>query len=323
MNGGAHDDDYILGKAYDARLVKRLLRYLRPQITRIIIAVAVLLLVSMMDLVGPLITKVAIDRYIRPVTHVEKFDTGADHQAKYQEPLSTPTKEEAIRGLGLMVLLFIGVSVVSGVLRYWEMYITNLAGQHIIYDLRKEIFHKFQKLSIPYFDRNPVGRLMTRITSDVQALYEMFTQGVVAIVGDVVTLIGIVVIMLVLNWKLALATFLVLPAVIWATFMFKIRVRNSFREVRKRVAQLSAYLQEQVVGMKVIKLFNREKRSQEEFENIGTGLLQAHLRAIRYFAMFFPAVELLSSVALALILWVGGGMILRDAMTLGALVAFI
>lgn len=322
MNGDGHLDDEITGKAYDARLVRRLLRYLRPQGSRIVAAVVLLLVVSVMDLAGPLITKVAIDRYIRPVVHVTE-STGAQSSSSLEAALPPITKEKAIHGLGLMVLLFVGISLASGVLRFWETFITNLAGQYIIYDLRKEIFHKFQILSIPYFDRNPVGRLMTRITSDVQALYELFTQGVVAIVGDVVTLVGIMVIMLVLNWKLALATFVVLPLVVWATFLFKMRVRDSFREIRQRVAQLSAFLQERVVGMKVVKLFNREKLSQQDFGAIGSRLLEANLRSVRYFAVFFPGIELLSSIALAMILWVGGGLILRDAMTLGALVAFI
>jgi ATP-binding cassette subfamily B multidrug efflux pump len=322
VNGNEHYDDDILGKAYDARLVRRLFRYLRPQSHRIIIAVALLLVVSMMDLVGPLITKVAIDRYIRPVVHISET-TEAHPPEAAEKPLPPITTQQAVRGLGLMVLLFVGITLASGVIRYYEMFITNIAGQQIIYDLRREIFHKFQILSIPYFDRNPVGRLMTRITSDVQALYELFTQGVVAIVGDVVTLAGIMVIMLVLNWKLALATFLVLPLVVWATFQFKIHVRNSFREIRKRIAQLSAYLQEHVVGMKVVKLFNLEKPSQQEYGEIGTRLLEANLRSVRYFALFFPGIELLSSIALAMILWVGGGLILREALTLGALVAFI
>lgn len=322
MNGDGHHDDEITGKAYDARLVRRLLRYLRPQGNRIVVAVVLLLVVSVMDLAGPLITKVAIDRYIRPVVHVAEATSEQDSPA-LETSLPPITKEQAIHGLGLMVLLFVGITLVSGVLRFWETFITNLAGQHIIYDLRKEIFHKFQILSIPYFDRNPVGRLMTRITSDVQALYELFTQGVVAIVGDVVTLIGIMVIMLVLNWKLALATFLVLPLVIWATFLFKIKVRDSFREIRQRVAQLSAFLQERVVGMKVVKLFNREKLSQQDYGAIGSRLLDANLRSVRYFAVFFPGIELLSSIALAMILWVGGGFVLRDALTLGALIAFI
>jgi ATP-binding cassette subfamily B multidrug efflux pump len=322
-----HQDSYfeddVLGKAYDARLVRRLLRYLQPQLPRVTIAVLVLLTVSVLDLAGPLLTKTAIDRYITPGAHLVVGSPTSDDQGVTADEPPPLTKEKAVRGLGIIVLLYVLLALTSGVLRYWEMYITNLTGQNIIYDLRKEIFHKFQQLSIPYFDRNPVGRLMTRITSDVQALYEMFTQGVVAIVGDVVTLIGIVVIMLVLNWKLALATFLVLPVLIWATFEFKIRVRTSFRDIRKRVAQLSAYLQERVVGMKVLKLFNQEEHSRHEFGDIGTKLLGSHLRAIRYFALFFPGVELLSSIALALILWVGGGLILRDAMTLGSLVAFI
>ncbi len=323
MQGDSQFEDDVLGKAYDARLVKRLLRYLRPQRGRIMVAVMVLLAVSVLDLAGPLLTKIAIDRYIKPgaqVSAVTQADVNISQSAGIAESM---TKNRAIRGLGLIVLLVLGVAVVTGGLRYFEMYITNLTGQHIIYDMRKEIFHKFQQLSIPYYDRNPVGRLMARVTSDVQALYEMFTQGVVAIVGDLVTLVGIVVIMLLLNWKLALATFVVLPVLVWATFLFKIRVRASYRDIRKRVAELSAYLQERVVGMKVIKLYNREKQSQNEYDEIGKGLMGAHLKAIRYFALFFPGVDFLSAVALAIILWIGGGMILRDALTLGVLVAFI
>jgi ATP-binding cassette subfamily B multidrug efflux pump len=323
MNGDSHFEEDILGKSYDARLVKRLLRYLRPQIKRVVVAILVLLMVSMMDLAGPLITKTAIDRYIRPVVQVSESTSANIEQIAPKAATPGTTKDQAIRGLGLMVLLYVLVSLASGVLRYWEMFVTNLAGQHIIYDLRGEIFQKFQKLSIPYFDRNPVGRLMTRITSDVQALYDMFTEGVVAIVGDVVTLFGIIIIMLVLNWKLALATFLVLPILVWITFEFKRRVRDSYRKIRLQVAQLSAFLQEHIVGIKVVKLFNREKISQKEYGELGTGLLRSQLRSVRYYSLFFPGVDLLSSVALALILWVGGGMILRNALTLGALVAFI
>ena len=274
IHGDSHFEDDVLGKAYDARLVKRLLRYLRPQLGRIMVAVVVLLAVSVLDLAAPLLTKIAIDRYIRPgaqVSEVTREDVNTAQSAEITPPM---TKDRAIRGLGFIVLLVLGVALVTGGLRYFEMFVTNLTGQHIIYDMRKEIFHKFQQLSIPYYDRNPVGRLMARITSDVQALYEMFTQGVVAIVGDLVTLVGIVVIMLLLNWKLALATFVVLPVLVWATFLFKIRVRASYRDIRKRVAELSAYLQERVVGMKVIKLYNREKQSQHEYDEIGKGLMK-------------------------------------------------
>jgi ATP-binding cassette subfamily B multidrug efflux pump len=289
-------DEEVLGKAYDARLARRLWSYVGDQKPRIAAAVLLLVLGALAELAGPLLVKIAIDRDIK---------TGN------------------WEGLVTIVLIFIGLAFAATALRWSETYLTGAAGQIIVYRMRTQLFEKLQRLSISYYDRHPVGRLMSRLTSDVQALYELFSSGLVAIVGDVVTLLGIMVVMIVVNWKLALITLSVVPFLIVATFMFRKRVRDLYRETRLKVAKLNSYLHENLVGMRVVQLFNRESVNFGNFDRIGADLKRTYLRTIFYYAVFFPAVELISAVAVALIIFGGGGLMISGAVTLGTLVAFI
>jgi ATP-binding cassette subfamily B protein len=290
------DDDEITGKAYDARLMKRLLMYGFPYARQLTAAIVMLLVISGLELVGPLLTKWAVD------VHIPNQD---------------------MSGLFLVLVLYVGVLLTLFFGRFLQIYVTNWIGQRVMFDIRRQLFDKLAQLSISYFDRNPVGRIMTRISSDVEVLNQMFTQGIVSIFGDVFILVGIVITMLLLNWKLALVTFSVLPLLFWIAFWFKIRVREAFRQMRKRLARVNSYLQENIIGMRVIQLFRREKLNLEQFKDLNRGMMDSHLKTIFYFAVFFPGVELISSVAIALILWTGGGMILREMLTLGSLIAFI
>jgi len=290
-----HEEE-ILGKAYDSRLMKRLLAYLAPYRLHVVMAVVLLLGVSFLQLVGPYLTKVAIDRYIRVGD---------------------------LRGLSVIALIFLGVIVLEFFMDYAHTYIAQWVGQKVMYDLRVQIFGHVQNLSVAFFDRNPVGRLITRITTDVETLNEMFTSGVVAIFGDVFTLLGIVIVLLKMNWKLALVTFSVMPLLFYATFLFRIKVRQTYRDIRVRIARLNAFLQENIVGMAVVQLFNREKRNFENFDRLNKDHLEAYIKTIFYYAVFYPAVEIISAVALALIIWYGGSRVLAGTLTFGALVAFI
>lgn len=290
-----HEED-SLGKVYDARLVKRLLGYLRPYAGAAIAAVAMLLAVSALQAAGPFLTKIAIDRYI------SVGDLG---------------------GLSNIALLFIGVMTLQLGLSVVQSYVTNRIGQRIMFDMRMQLFSHLQRLHLGYFDRHPVGRTMTRITTDVDVLNELFTSGVIAIFGDLFSLTAIVVAMFYLNWKLALVALSVIPLLALATALFKIRVRVSFRKVRLCVAQINSFLQESITGMGVIQLFGQEGRKMNEFEERNRGHLDAYLESILYYSIFYPVVNLIGAVAVGLILWVGGIQVISGALTLGAVVAFI
>ena len=289
-------EEDILGKAYDARLAKRLWSYTGDQRWKIWLAVFLLILGAGAELAGPLLTKIAIDDYIAA---------------------------RDWNGLVMIVIIFILFAFAATALRWGETYLTGSAGQFIVYRLRVQVFAKLQRLSMPYYDRNPVGRLMSRVTSDVQALYELFGSGVVAILSDVVTLLGIMIVMFVINWKLALLTLSVIPILLIVTFMFRKRVRDLYRLTRLTIARLNAYLHENLVGMRMVQLFGRESRNFGKFDSIGSDLKQTYLRTIFYYALFFPGVELISAVAVALIIFGGGKLMLVGAVTLGTLVAFI
>lgn len=295
-------DEEIISRSFDADLMKRLLRYLRPYRGRVILSVGLLLLLSGLALVGPYIIKVAIDRAI----------------AAENVPA-----DERLRTLTLMGCLFLFVLVLEFALRYVQVLITQLVGQRVMYDMRMEIFSHLQKLSLTYFNKNPVGRLMTRVTSDVEVLNEMFTSGVVQIFGDIFLLVGIVVAMLVLHVKLALITFLVLPLIFFSSYLFRSRVRDSYRNVRTRIARLNAFLQESLTGMKAIQLFSAERRNYQRFHDLNGDHRDAHLRSVFYYAVFFPVIEVIGAIATALIIWFGGNWSLEDALTFGALAAFL
>jgi len=293
---GYGPEEETLGKAYDSRLIKRLSVYLKPYRPYIILAIILLITASLAQLAGPYLTKIAIDEHIT---------------------------NKNISGLFRIVLIFIAAILAHFVLQYFQIYIMQWVGQKIMYDLRMEIYRHIEHLGLAFFDKNPVGRLVTRATSDVQALNELFTSGVVSIFGDVITLIGILGMMFYLNWKLALVTMVVLPFIFIATIVFRMKVRESFRAIRTRVAKLNAFLQEHITGMWVVQSFAAEKSTFDKFDFINRDLRNHHLKAVLYFATFFPVVEILGAVSLALIIWYGGGQIIQGILTFGALVAFI
>ncbi len=290
-----HEEE-SLGKAYDARLVRRLWPHVRPYRPALALAFVLLMATAAVELVQPYLIKLAIDRYIT---------------------------ERRLEGLGGVALLFLAALGAEFGLRFAQMYVLERTGQNVVFDIRTRVFAHLQRLPAAFFDRNPVGRLMTRVTSDVEALNEAFTSGLVMIVADVVKLAGIVGILLWMDWRLALVAFAILPLMLVVTWYVRNRVREAYREVRATVARLNAFLQENVSGMRLVQLFVRERASFEQFEQINRRHRGAQLRGVRYDSVFSAVVELMSSVTLAAIVWAGGARILRGSVTFGTLVAFI
>jgi ATP-binding cassette subfamily B protein len=290
-----HEEE-ALGKAYDARLMRRLLRYLKPHWWLVGLAVLVLAGASGLEIVGPWLTKVALDDAI---------------------------PGENGRLLAFLAMGYLGAILLSFILNYIQRILTTWLGQRIMYDLRREVFRKFQQLDFRYFDRNPVGRLITRITSDVETLNELFSSGIVTVFGDVFTLVFIVAAMLRMDWKLAMVAFSVLPVVAWAAFLFRARIREAYRDIRVRLARINAFLHERFTGVQVVQLFNREERDAQRHAEVNQDYLEAHLRSITYYALFFPVIELFTAIALALIIWSGGASILEGTITLGVVAAFL
>jgi ATP-binding cassette subfamily B multidrug efflux pump len=290
------DQDEALEKNYDARLLRRLLVYLRPY--RGLTALAVLLLLSGagLALVGPALTQRALD-------------------------VAIPARDTGL--LGTLALVFLAALVLEFLVEYGQTLLTTYLGQRVMYDLRMQIFSHLQRLSISYFDRNPVGRLMTRVTSDVETLNELFSSGVVTVFGDVFTLVAIMTMMLWIDWRLALVTFAVIPLVWLTARIFRRRVRQAFGDIRVRLARLNAFLQERLSGMRVVQLFGREADSAARFAELNKDHLEAHRRSITIYAVFFPVVELLTAVAMALLLYYGGLRALSGTITVGVLAAFI
>lgn len=291
-----YHEEELLGKAYDSRLMARLLTYLHPYRLSVFVAFILILAISALKLVGPYLTKVAIDDYIA---------------------------EGDLAGLNVVAGLYILALVAQFVLSYFQVYVMNLTGQRIMLDMRREIFGHLQKLHPAFFDRNPVGRLVTRVTTDVDALNELFTSGVVTVFGDIFMLVGIMVVLISLNWKLALVSFAVLPPLFAVSLVFKRRVRETYRRVRTRIAGINAFNQESISGMQVVQLFRQEGRKYDQFRDLNRRHMAANLDSILYYALFYPTVELLGATAIGLIIWYGGGQILVGGLTLGALVAFI
>jgi ATP-binding cassette subfamily B multidrug efflux pump len=289
-------DEELLGKAYDARLMRRLLGYLRPYTAQVVAAFFAIITGSALQLVQPYLIKLAIDRYI------PAGDLG---------------------GLNQMALAFLAILLGSFACEYVQTFAMQLTGQRIMFDLRMQIYTHLQRLDIQYYDRNPIGRLMTRVTTDVDVLNDLFTSGVITVFGDVFTLVGIMIVMLSLNWRLALVAFAVLPLIALVTQWFRRNVRESYRTVRTWIAKINAYLQENIGGMATVQLFRRERRNFRRFDEINQGHRDANLDSIFYYAVFYPAIEVIGALAAALIIWYGGGRVLAGALTLGALVAFI
>lgn len=292
----ATHDDEILGKAYDGRLMRRLIGYLRPYWGRALVALAAIVGGVAFQLAQPVLVKRAIDQHIATGDYA---------------------------GVTTVALLYLGTLAGAFVAEFIQTTTLQMLGQRIMFDLRRQVYDHLQRLDLAYYDRNPVGRLMTRVTSDVDAINDLFTSGVVSIFGDVLSLLGIIAVLVSLDWRLALLTFCVLPLILVVTQWFRRNVRESYREVRTWVSRLNAFLQENLTGMGTVQLFRREASSFAEFDRVNGEHRDANLRSIYYYAVFYPAIELIGALSTALIVWFGGGWVLTGTLTIGTLVAFI
>ncbi len=304
-------DDDVVGKAYDGRLMRRLLTYLKPYKLQTALSAAAILFKAASDVAGPYLVKVAVDTYMG--------DTAPAKLSWLGRHLS-PRPMQGITQLGL---LYLASLLLTYALEFLQTYLMQWTGQKIMFDLRREIFRHLQRMSPGFFDRNPVGKLVTRVTSDVDALNEMFTSGVLAIFEDVFVLAFIILIMLRMSWPLALLTLSVIPVILYITQIFRKHVRDSYRRIRSAIAQINTYMQEHVSGMAIVQLFNREQRAFDDFKSINRLHMDAFKDAIFAYALYYPAVELLSSIAIALVIWRGGVSVLHSTVTLGVLIAFM
>ena len=290
-----HDEE-VLGKAYDSVLMRRLLRYLWPYRAQVALALVAIVSAAGLQLAQPYLVKVAIDRHIQP---------------------GNP------EGLDTIAVAFLGILLASFALEFMQTWILQNTGQRIMFDMRMEIYRHLQRLDVQFYDRNPVGRLMTRVTTDVDVLNDLFTAGVVSIFGDVFMLVGIMIVMVVMDWRLALVAFSVLPLIALVTQWFRRNARESYRIVRTLIARINAFLQEHITGMSTVQLFRQEERTFGRFEEVNRRHRDANVDSIFYYAVFYPAIEVIGALASALIIWFGGGWTLQNTLTLGSLVAFL
>ena len=291
----AQEDD-VLGRAYDRHLMRRLLAYTRPYRALMYGALALLCVEGVIQVAGPLLTRRVID-------------------------VAVPARD-----LGIVVActaLFLILLLAEFALSYAQTWLTSLLGQRVMRDIRMQIFTHLQRLSVSFFDRNPAGRLITRVTSDVETLNELFTSGVVAGLGDLFTLVAISVAMLILDWRLALASFAVIPFVVLVSGLFRKAVRNTYRDIRARLARINSFLQERLTGMRVVQVFGQEQREADRFDELNRSHLNAHLRSITVYALYFPAIELLTSVALAILIVAGAARVEMGALSVGTVAAFL
>jgi ATP-binding cassette subfamily B multidrug efflux pump len=319
----SHQEEEVLGKAYDSRLMRRLLGYVRPYGDMAFGALLLIFFSSVLQLVGPLATAVALDLFIRPPGSTEQIAAPSALIRNLLVARGIDPAAVAVPGLTAVAILFLAVLTLTFCSLYAQGYVLQVMGQYIMNDLRREIFGRLQRLPLAFYDRNPIGRLVTRVTTDVDALNEMFTAGIVSIFGDLMVLFGIVVVLFWLDWRLALVAFAIVPLLFMLTFWFRIRVRESFREVRVKIARINAFLQEHVTGMPVVQLFNREERAYLDFERINAEHRDVNVRSIFYYAIFFPGVELISALGVGMLLWIGGGRVVSGLISVGALIAFL
>jgi ATP-binding cassette, subfamily B, multidrug efflux pump len=306
----SNQEEEVLGKAYDGRLMRRLLTYLRPYKWHVVVALGAIILKSGLDVLGPFLTKIAIDKYLAKAPNSHSW-------------IGDRLSSAPLTGIAQIGGLYVGILVFTFALEFVQTYLMQWTGQKVMFDLRRQIFRHLQHIHVGFFDKNPVGRLVTRVTTDVDALNEMFTAGVVSIFEDVFVLAGIIGIMMKMNWKLALITFAVLPLIVYATKIFRDKVRDSYRRIRIAIARINSFLQEAVSGMLVLQLFNREKRAFNKFSDINASHMEAFKDAIMAYAVYYPVVEILSAVAIASIIWFGGNDVIRGVATIGVLVAFM
>lgn len=289
-------EDEVLGKAYDAKLMKRLLGFIAPYKKYVIFAIVLNIFVAILSAVGPMLTKIAVDDYI------SKSD---------------------YHGLLIISLVLTGSLILQATIQYFLTYFTQFIGQKTLYDMRTKIFNHIQTLALKFFDRTPIGRLVTRATNDVEALGELFSSGIVMVFYDIFIIIGILVFMFFMDVSLSLVTLTVLPVLIYGTFLFRKKARESYRDVRLYLARLNAYMQEHVTGMSVVQIFNKQEDEFKKFSLINDDYKKTNIQSIFYYAVFYPGVELLSAIAVGLIIWYGGGEVIQKSLTIGVLFAFI
>lgn len=308
---GSRKDDDVVGKAYDGRLMRRLITYLRPYKLQTALSAVAILIKAASDVAGPYLTKVAVDNYL------------TDDRSRHRSWLASHLSQRAMTGITEIAFLYLAALGLSFGLEFLQTYLMQWTGQKIMFDLRSQIFRHLQRMSPAFFDRNPVGKLVTRVTSDVDALNEMFTSGVLAIFEDIFVLSFIVIIMLRMSWLLALLTLSVIPAILFLTRIFRRLVRESYRRIRLNIAKINAFTQEHVSGMSVVQMFNREPRAYDDFVVVNRQHMAAWTDAIFAYAWYYPAVEFLSALAIALVIGRGGHSVLRGTVTLGVLIAFM
>lgn len=289
-------DDEVLGKAYDSKLMKRLLGYVKPYRNYVILAILLNIVVAGLGPLRPYLTKVAVDDHIKMGDY---------------------------NGLMLIAMLLIASLLFQSVIQYLLTYYTQYMGQKIIFDLRTKLFTHVQKLALRFFDKTPIGRIVTRVTNDVESLNELFSSGIVMVFSDVFIILWILGFMFFMDWQLSLVTLSVLPLLIYGTFLFRRKVREAYRDVRFHLARLNSYMQEHITGMNVVQIFNKEEEELKKFSAINADYREANVKSVFYYAVFYPSVEIISSLALALMIWYGGGEIIRNSMTIGVLFAFI
>ncbi|HQR33027.1 MAG TPA: ABC transporter ATP-binding protein [Blastocatellia bacterium] len=300
-----HHEEEKLGKIYDAKVARRLIRYLVPYRKLVAFALFLTIGLNLVRQIGPLLTKWTIDNYVAPAASGKiRLDSAFD-------------------GIALLAAAYVASLAITLGIGYFQDVLLNTIGQRVMYDLREEIFAKLQSIEVAFYDNNPVGRLITRLTTDVDSLNELFTAGLVEVLGDFVLIAGALGMMFYFNWKLAIVSLLVVPLLWAATMWFRRGAREGFRQVRTKIARLNAFTQEHISGAQVVQLFNREKKALEQFSEINSAHKQANLDTIFYYAVFYPLVNLISAIGIAAIVWYGGGQVIQNAITVGTLVAFL
>jgi ATP-binding cassette, subfamily B, multidrug efflux pump len=290
-----HEEE-VLGKAYDARLMRRLLGYLHPYVPKVSIALGAIVGAALLQLAQPYLMKIAIDNYIA---------------------------RGSMEGLDRLAVAFLSILVLSFGLEFLQTWTLQNTGQRIMFDMRMQIYAHLQRIDVQYYDRNPVGRLMTRVTTDVDVLNELFTAGVVSVFGDIFLLIGIMAALAWMDWRLAAIAFAVVPLIALVTQWFRKNVRDTYRSVRTWIARINAFLQEHITGMATVQLFRRERRSFDAFDAINRSHRNANIDSIYYYAVFYPAIEVIGAVSTAMIIWFGGTWVLGGTLTIGSFVAFV
>jgi ATP-binding cassette subfamily B protein len=311
-------EDEVSGKAYDGRLMRRLARYLGPYRWQAAVSVIAVILKAASDVVGPYLFKVGLDRYLTAKATFGIAGTGVSTNW-----LGRRLSDDAYTGLGQLAAMYMGALLLAYGFEFTQTYLMQWTGQKVMFDLRREIFRHMQRMHIGFFDQHAVGRLVTRLTSDVDAINEMFTAGVLSMIDDIFALSIMVMVMLAMNWRLALLTFAVLPGIVVVTHLFRKSVRESYRRVRGAIARINSFTQEHVSGMSVVQLFNREERAYSDFEAVNRQHMIAFKDTVFAYALYYPAVELLSSIAIALIIWRGGFGVMSGLVTIGVLAAFV